>query len=122
MVNERSIAYRYGEGHAVLSWFDVQKHLQIGVVKGAITQEEADKKLEAWLQEKNAKIEGKADQLAKAKADAKKQKLEAEAKVSAARAEALAAKRQKQKLLLHQHLHLKKKRLKKQLLSQKRRK
>ncbi len=70
-----------------------KKHLQIGVVKGAITQEEADKKLEAWLQEKNAKIEGKADQLAKAKADAKKQKLEAEAKVSAARAEALAAKK-----------------------------
>lgn len=70
-----------------------KKHLQIGVVKGAISQEEADKKLEAWLEEKNAKIEGKADQLAKAKADAKKEKLEAEAKVSAARAEVLAAKK-----------------------------
>lgn len=70
-----------------------KKHLQIGVVKGAISQEEADKKLEAWLEEKNTKIEGKADQLAKAKADAKKEKLEAEAKVSAARAEVLAAKK-----------------------------
>lgn len=71
----------------------LKKHLQIGVIKGAMTQEEADKKFEAWLAEKDAKIAGKADQLAKAKADAKKAKLEAEAKVSAARAEALAAKK-----------------------------
>lgn len=71
----------------------LKKHLQIGVIKGALTQEDADKKWEAWVAEKDAKITGKADELAKAKADAKKAKLEAEAKVSAARAEALAAKR-----------------------------
>jgi len=71
----------------------LKKHLQIGVIKGALKQEEADKKWEAWVAEKESKISGKAEQLAKAKADAKKAKLEAEAKVSAARAEALAAKK-----------------------------
>lgn len=71
----------------------LKKHLQIGVIKGALSQEDADKKWEAWVEEKNAKISGKEEVLAKAKADAKKAKLEAEAKVSAARAEALAAKR-----------------------------
>lgn len=71
----------------------LKKHLQIGVIKGALKQEEADKKWEAWVSEKEAKISGKEEQLAKAKADAKKAKLDAEAKVSAARAEALAAKK-----------------------------
>ncbi|MCO6358926.1 small subunit ribosomal protein S16 [Roseivirga pacifica] len=71
----------------------LKKHLQIGVIKGALTQEEADKKFDAWVADKDAKIAGKSEQLAKAKEDAKKAKLEAEAKVSAARAEALAAKK-----------------------------
>ncbi|WP_420388231.1 30S ribosomal protein S16 [Roseivirga sp.] len=71
----------------------LKKHLQIGVIKGALTQEEADKKFEAWLADKDAKIQTKADQIAQSKADAKKAKLEAEAKVNAARAEALAAKK-----------------------------
>ena len=71
----------------------LKKHLQIGVIKGALTQEEADKKWEAWVAEKDAKISGKEEQLAQEKASAKKAKLEAEAKVSAARAEALAAKK-----------------------------
>ena len=71
----------------------LKKHLQIGVIKGAMTQEEADKKFEAWLAEKDAKIEGKASKVAADKEAAKKAKLEAEAKVNAARAEALAAKK-----------------------------
>ena len=71
----------------------LKKHLQIGVIKGALTQEEADKKFEAWLAEKDAKIEGKANKVAADKEAAKKAKLEAEAKVNAARAEALAAKK-----------------------------
>lgn len=71
----------------------LKKHLQIGVIKGALTQEEADKKFEAWLSEKDAKIQGKSDKLAAEKEAAKKAKLEAEAKVNAARAEALAAKK-----------------------------
>ena len=76
---------------AMLSYRGImmKKHLQIGVNKGAITQEEADKKLEAWMKDKEAKIQGKVDKLAKAKADKKKAALEAEKKVSDARAEAL---------------------------------
>lgn len=76
---------------AMLSYRGVmmKKHLQIGVNKGAITQEEADKKLEAWMKDKESKIQGKVDKLAKAKADKKKAALEAEKKVSDARAEEL---------------------------------
>ncbi|MBO3699459.1 30S ribosomal protein S16 [Roseivirga sp. E12] len=79
---------------AMLSYRGVmfRKHLQVGVDKGAISQEDADKKLAAWVEDKESKISGKTDQLAKAKAEARKAKLEAEAKVSAARAEAIAAK------------------------------
>ena len=71
----------------------LKKHLQIGVIKGAMTQEEADKKFNAWLADKDAKIQGKSDRLAAEKDAAKKAKLEAEAKKNAARAEALAAKK-----------------------------
>ncbi|WP_425392789.1 30S ribosomal protein S16 [Ekhidna sp.] len=76
---------------AMLSYRGImmKKHLQIGVNKGAITQEEADKKLEAWMKDKESKIQGKVDKLAKAKADKKKAALEAEKKVSDARAEEL---------------------------------
>ncbi|WP_323758349.1 30S ribosomal protein S16 [Roseivirga sp.] len=80
---------------AMLSYRGVllRKHLQIGVIKGAITQEEADKKYQAWLDGKESQITGKVEQLAKAKDDAKKAKLEAEAKVNTARAEAIAARK-----------------------------
>jgi small subunit ribosomal protein S16 len=80
---------------AMLSYRGVllRKHLQIGVIKGAMSQEEADKKYEDWLNTKESKISGKVESLAKAKDEAKKAKLEAEAKVSAARAEALAARK-----------------------------
>ena len=79
---------------AMLSYRGVmlRKHLQIGVIKGALTQEQADAKLAEWVAGKEAKITGKVEGLAKAKEDAKKAKREAEAKVSQARAEALAAK------------------------------
>ncbi|MEO9869907.1 30S ribosomal protein S16 [Ekhidna sp.] len=67
----------------------IKKHLQVGVNKGAITQEEADKKLDAWMSDKESKIQGKVDQLSKAKADKKKAALDAETKVKEARADAL---------------------------------
>lgn len=81
---------------AMLSYRGImmKKHLQIGVNKGAITQEEADKKLEAWMKDKESKIQGKVDKLAKAQADKKKAALEAEKKVSEARAEELKKKAQ----------------------------
>ncbi len=79
---------------AMLSYKGVllRKHLQVGVLKGAITQEEADKRFEAWLQEKDAKIQGKNDQLSQAKADDASKRLAAEAKVKEERAAAIAKK------------------------------
>lgn len=67
----------------------MRKHLQGGVNKGAITQEDADKKLEAWMKAKEDKIQGKVENLAKSKADQKKAAFDAETKVKEARAEAL---------------------------------
>jgi small subunit ribosomal protein S16 len=67
----------------------MKKHLQIGVIKGALTQEQADAKLEEWKKAKENQITGKVDKLAKAKADARKARLAAEAKVKEARAEAI---------------------------------
>ena len=76
---------------AMLSYRGVmlKKHLQIGVVKGALTQEQADAKWEEWMKEKEAKIQGKKDNLAKSKQDLAKARREAETKVKEARAEAL---------------------------------
>ena len=62
-----------------------KKHLQGGVTKGAFSSEEAEKRFNAWLEEKEAKIQGKKDGLAKSKQDAKKVALEAEQKVNEAR-------------------------------------
>ena len=79
---------------AMLSYRGVmfKKHLQIGVNKGAITQEAADKRFEAWMKEKEAKISGKVDQLAKDKAASASTRKAAETKVKEARTEALAKK------------------------------
>jgi small subunit ribosomal protein S16 len=67
----------------------LRKHLQIGVVKGAISQEQADAKLAEWLKAKEAKISSKVDSLSKAKEQAAKARKEAEAKVREAKAEAI---------------------------------
>ena len=76
---------------AMLSYRGIllKKHLQIGVNKGAITQEQADAKFEAWKNEQEAKVTGKVENLAKKKEDDRKARLAAETKVSQARAEAL---------------------------------
>ncbi|MCC3157213.1 30S ribosomal protein S16 [Hymenobacter sp. 15J16-1T3B] len=80
---------------AMLSYRGVlfRKHLQLGVIKGAITQDVADQRLQQWNDEKTAKIEGKRTNVGAAKDEARKQQLAAETKVREARAEAL---RQKQ--------------------------
>lgn len=62
-----------------------KKHLLGGVAKGAFDEAEAEKRFNAWLSEKEAKVQGKKDGLAKSKADAKKAALEAEQKVNEAR-------------------------------------
>ena len=56
----------------------LKHHLNGGVRKGALTQEEADKKLAAWLEEKEAKIQAKKDGLSKEEAEAKAKRLAAE--------------------------------------------
>ena len=78
---------------AMLSYRGVmlKKHLQIGVLKGAISQEQADAKFNAWLSEKDTKIEGKKDQLATAKADARKTSLAAETAKNQARIDSIKA-------------------------------
>ena len=68
------------------------KHLQVGVLKGALTQEQADAKFEAWKVEKAKQVEASNNKLAQSKAKSKASRLEAEAKVSSARAEVIAAK------------------------------
>ena len=70
----------------------LKNHLDGGVAKGALTQEQADAKWNAWKAERDAKIEAKKtglknDAIAKAKA-AKAE----ESKVNEARAEAIAKK------------------------------
>jgi len=60
----------------------LKHHLNGGVRKGALTQEEADKKLAAWLEEKDAKIQAKKDGLTQADADTKAKRLADEKAVS----------------------------------------
>lgn len=52
-----------------------KKHLQGGVIKGALTQDEADQKFEEWMKEKEGKIMDKTTQIGKAKAEAKAEAL-----------------------------------------------
>jgi small subunit ribosomal protein S16 len=70
----------------------LKHHLDGGVRKGALTQEQADAKLTAWLDSKAGKVDAKKDGLSKAKADAKAKALKAEQEVNAKRvADAAAA-------------------------------
>ena len=71
----------------------LRKHLQGGVAKGALTQEQADAKCAAWKAEKDAKIAGKISGLKNEAIEKAKAAKAAEAKVNAARAEAIAAKK-----------------------------
>ncbi|HNP18902.1 MAG TPA: 30S ribosomal protein S16 [Fulvivirga sp.] len=76
---------------AMLSYRGImlKKHLQIGVNKGAITQEAADKKYADWIAKKESAIEAKKEGLAASTATKAKARKEAEAKVKEARAEAI---------------------------------
>jgi len=71
----------------------LQKHLQGGIAKGALTQEQADAKLAAWKAQRDSKINAKKAGLTKAAADKEKAAFEAEAKVNQERAQVLAQKK-----------------------------
>ena len=68
----------------------LKNHLDGGVRKGALTEEEAEKKFQAWLEEKEGKINDKKENLSKAEQEAKDKALAAEKEVNAKR-EAAAA-------------------------------
>tara|TARA_R110002073_G_scaffold159477_1_gene314776 strand:- start:4989 stop:5528 length:540 start_codon:yes stop_codon:yes gene_type:complete len=68
----------------------LKNHLAGGVRKGALTEEEAEQKFQAWLDEKAAKVDAKKDGLAKADADAKAKAFEAEKAANEARIAAAA--------------------------------
>jgi small subunit ribosomal protein S16 len=70
----------------------LKHHLNKGVIKGALTQEAADAKLEKWLNEKQAKIDGKASSVISKKDDAKRAALKAETAVKEAKAAKVAEK------------------------------
>ena len=70
----------------------LRKHLQGGVAKGALTQEQADAKWNAWKAEQDKKIVSKKDGLQKDAAKKASEAVKAEAKVNEARTEALAKK------------------------------
>ena len=76
---------------AMLSYKGImyKRHLQIGVDKGALTQDAADGKLAEWLKTKEAVVQSKVLGLSKSKQDAAKARKEAETKVKEARAEAI---------------------------------
>jgi small subunit ribosomal protein S16 len=63
----------------------LKNHLVGGVRKGALTEEQAEEKFKAWLEEKEGKVSTKEEKLAKAEADAKAKALEAEKAVNEAR-------------------------------------
>lgn len=68
----------------------LKNHLAGGVRKGALTEEQAESKFTAWLEEKEAKIQAKADGLSTAEAKAKADALAAEKAVNEARIAAAA--------------------------------
>jgi len=79
---------------AILSYKGVlyKKHLQGGLKKGALTEEQVESKFQAWLDQKDGKITGKKESLSTAKQDARKAALAAEAKKKEEKAAAIAAK------------------------------
>ncbi len=68
----------------------LKNHLAGGVRKGALTEEQAETKFNAWLDEKSGKVDAKKGDLAKAEADAKAKALAAEKAVNDARIAAAA--------------------------------
>lgn len=71
----------------------MKKHLLEGVRKGAFDEAEAEKRFEAWMEEKSQKISAKKEGLTKAQEEARDKALEAERAKNQERAEALAAAR-----------------------------
>ncbi len=79
---------------AILSYEGVlyKNHLDIGVKKGAFSEDEANKRFEAWKKDKLAKIQKKVDGLEKARSDEYNARIKAEEEVSKKREQDILAK------------------------------
>ena len=80
---------------AILSYSGVmhKNHLLKGVTKGALTEEQANAKFDAWMSEKAAKVAAKIEGLDKKATDAAKAKMDAEKKINEERAAEFAKRR-----------------------------
>ena len=80
---------------AILSYKGVMymKHLLGGVAKGAFTEAEAEARFNKWMEEKQSKIDAKANKLSSDANAAKKAQLAAETKIKEERAAAIAEKK-----------------------------
>lgn len=78
---------------AILSYKGIlyKNHLNKGVKKGAMTQEQADAKFAKWVADKEGKIENKRSNIVSSKKAESKARLEAESKARAAKEQARAA-------------------------------
>ncbi len=81
---------------AILTYKGVllKNHLDKGVVKGALTQDQANAKFEKWLKEKESKIEGKKAGLTKKQEEYLRNRKKHEVDVNNAKATKIAAKNQ----------------------------
>jgi small subunit ribosomal protein S16 len=70
----------------------LMKHLRGGIAKGAMSENEADKKFEAWKQEKESKVSNVKREAADKSRTESKKRLEAESKVRETIAKKVAAK------------------------------
>jgi small subunit ribosomal protein S16 len=79
---------------AILSYKGVlmKLHLDKGVLKGALTEEQANAKFEKWLEEKQGKVEAKKVKLASAKETSYTERIKAETEKNKARAAAIVVK------------------------------
>ncbi len=79
---------------AILSYKGVlyKNHLLNGVKKGALTEEQVEERFNKWLGDKEGKITGKKENLAKNEAADKEARLKAETEAKDARAKAIEAK------------------------------
>jgi small subunit ribosomal protein S16 len=79
---------------AILSYKGIlyKNHLIKGIAKGALTEAQVEEKFNKWLADKDTKITGKSESLAKAKATQKADALKAEVAVNEAKAKAIEAK------------------------------
>jgi small subunit ribosomal protein S16 len=89
--------------NALLSFKGIlfKHHLLKGVKKGAMTEEMAEAKFQAWLQEKKEKFVAKIKEAELSSKDGRKKRMEAEMKVNETRAKELQAKRAKELKAMH---------------------